>query len=146
MFDVLDEAILDAPPSVVFQEFLSLGSGGAAWWLPYLRAEPVAGDATRVGGRMWLHVQYGPKVLVEIREVIPDRLIRKEYIAGAFLGSSRLTFDPVPQGTHVRYHWVAQIADLRWRMVNRVFDFQKAHSRLVQHGFYGLAAHLRRRQ
>lgn len=142
MFDVVDEATLAAPVAVVFHEFLTLGRSGAPWWRPHLRAEPVDGDPARVGGRMRIILPYGLHFVAELREVVPDRLIRRAYVDGAFKGEGLLSFDPVPAGTHVRYHWRARPGNLSCRLLALVTDLAKGHSQLMQHGFAGLATYL----
>lgn len=146
MFDVVDEATLAAPVAVVFHEFLSMGHSGASWWRPHLRAEPASGDPTRFGGRMRVMLGYGLYFVAELREVVPERLIRRAYVDGAFRGEGVLSFAAVPAGTHVRYHWRARPGNLACRLLALVTDLPTGHSQLMHHGFAGLASHLRARQ
>lgn len=68
-------------------------------------------------------------------------MIHVVYDGGAFRGEGRWMTEAVEQGTRLRMHWQTTPQGL-WRWLAHIVDIPRAHSRVIQTGFDGLARHL----
>jgi uncharacterized protein YndB with AHSA1/START domain len=109
---VVTEAIIDAPPGVVYKAVLDEYAGAAHWGVPYKDAK--IKDGSPIGVNMVSDVTVlGPMGMkggftFKVTKVEEGKLIYGEYLTGDFKGSEEFTFEPVDGKTRIRLKWKAQ--------------------------------------
>lgn len=145
--EVVEVALVNAPPSAVYAAIVDEAAGRTSWWRPYWRAE-VRGDVPpdRVGSIMDISIRppgrdQTVRVVARTAEVVPGRRIRVEYIGGDFVGEGMLTLEPEGEGTRVRIRLDARPTHWLPRLLSPVV--RKNHSAVMRSGFAALDEHLR---
>jgi hypothetical protein len=153
-YDVHDDAVLEGTPGQVLQALVDEAQGRTSWLQPRVRMRQV-GDVPmdRVGGVVEFVI---PSKRHPHRETVRftarvigrdgDRQLTLRVFDGHFRGVEEWTFDPVDDShTRVDLHWWMRPRG-RLRLLDRFVDVAAVHSKAVQEGFSGVAAHLQGQQ
>jgi uncharacterized protein YndB with AHSA1/START domain len=146
-YDLIDEAVIAAPPAAVWDALVAELSGAARWWLPRNTYRVGAVPPDRVGGEVRVGVhpngvgKPGPVLRFTARTnaVEPRRRLALEYVDGVFRGTAEFTLTPVDEGraTRLAMHFVAEPSG--WvKLLARVKDVGLEHSRGTQEAFGNL--------
>ena len=145
---VVDEAIIDADPSVVFKALIDECNGLTHWWMPSLEAKPRGGKLNGEEGSiidLTVHRFGTPKLLVKIAKAIEGRALTWEVFEGDSLGVGEWTFEPIAPGkTKVIFRWDV----VPKRLLYRLFPSSmlgRVHSGVMRAGFEGMNRYLSRR-
>ncbi|MFG3053348.1 SRPBCC family protein [Kitasatospora sp. NPDC048239] len=148
-YDIVDEAIIDAPVERVWEALVAELGGAAHWWVPHNTFEPGAVGPEREGGSTVVTVHTkgvdkgGPKLRFTARTtaVEPGRRLAADYVAGAFRGSSEFRLTAVDGGARTRLSMAFQAAPQGWlRLLAKVADIGAEHSRATRNAFAHLDA------
>lgn len=143
-WDVTDRTVIRAPAPAVFRAVLDAYSGRAPWWLPQLRAVPRPGAPASSEGLVtdvFVRGRGPSRFTARISEVIEAKKIGLDYIGGDFIGHAAWTFEPDLDATRVSFRWQTDPGKLLVRIVAKVIDMPKEHSKVMHIGFAGLAKH-----
>jgi uncharacterized protein YndB with AHSA1/START domain len=144
-WDLVDEAVIAAPPDRVFRALVDYCAGKADWWKPHLRAR-MRGDVPpdEVGGV--IDVRVGRLGLTRFAnrtlEVVPGSLLRLAYIEGAFAGEGTWRFEPDAGGTRLSLRWNTRPGTRLMRVASRLMDVSKVHRKVMVAGFAAIRRHL----
>lgn len=144
--DVVDEAVIDSLPMVVYKAVLNELAGATHWWMPYLEfkrrvdmpidREGATVDITNHSVR-GITSRYSNKVT----KIAEAKSIEVEY-AGDFVGTGEWTFEPTDGKTKVQYRFDGRPKRLLFVLVSPFVDIRKMHSDVIQKGFKGLDGYL----
>ena len=147
--DVVDEAIIDADPTTVYEALLDEVKGSTNWWMPHWEATP-RGDtsAGQVGGIVDITVRHAgtTRFTAKTTEVIENQLIRVEFVEGDLVGEGEWTFEPENGRTRIRFRWKVRPNRLLPKLMSRFIDIGKVHSEVMQAGFEGLSEYLKQKE
>lgn len=149
-YDVVDEAIIDAPPDAVWDELVAELGGARRWWVPHTTFESgeLGGPVDRVGGeiRWTVHTRGvdngGMKLRFTSRTsaVRPARRWAGDYVAGAFRGSYLLALEPVGAArTRLWLRWRA-LPQGKLKLLSKAVDMGEEHSKAARNAFVQLGA------
>jgi hypothetical protein len=139
--DVIDEAVIGAECAVVFDAIVELMAGGASWWAPHLYVRLIGEKQPAIVGRLAeVRIPGRARFVARIEEAHAPSRLRVKYVSGHFLGDGLWTFEAVPGGTRIRFHW--QVDPARWWLRWLASTVERNHSRVMQIGFRALNAHL----
>ena len=143
--DVTDEAVIDAPPKVVYKEMLDLFAGLTHWRMPHFEAKtrkdsPIGGENMIsdiiIRGPMGLDSRFTTKVM----KVEEGKSIVIDVIGGDFIGTSMFTFESIDEKTHVSYRFAARPTKLLFNIISPLV--RKSHSNHIQNGYKSLNQYL----
>jgi|GEM_PF-636726 len=142
-YDVVDEAIIDAEPSVVFQAMSDEVTGVSKWWMPHWEGKIRDNEKkVQVGSiiDIIIHKHGKQKVAAKCIEMIENKYAKFHYFEGAFIGIAEWNFEPINGKTKVRFRWnvVIKYSSLLGKLILRFINLGKVHSDVVQHGYRGL--------
>ena len=145
--DVVDEAIIEADPSVVFELMMDELSGAKKWWMPHWEAEPRGNVPLRqIGGMIDITVHRigTSRWAARTVEIVNDRLIKLENFEGDFIGSEEFTFEPLDGKTKVKSRWIVEpnrmLLSLFYPLIPRI------HSNVMRKGYAALNDYLNEKQ
>ncbi|PRH79449.1 hypothetical protein C6N75_09475 [Streptomyces solincola] len=146
-YDLIDEAVVDAPPAEVWDALLAEFRGGARWWVPANTFATTSGAPDQVGGRVavTVHTKGADKGGLKLRftarttAVDPGRRLDIEYVDGVFRGPSSFVLDPVDGGRRTRIGMHFQGRPHGWlKVLAKVADIGGEHSRATSAAFTAL--------
>jgi hypothetical protein len=143
-FDVVDEAVIDSPPLVVFNAILNENAGVTHWWMPYLELKPRGGTPIGCEGAIidvTVHGRVTSRFSAKITKIVEGRLIEIED-EGDFVGAETWTFEPIDGKTKVRSRWSVRPKRLSFVLVSPFINIGKIHSEVMQKGFKALNSYL----
>ncbi|WP_405783699.1 SRPBCC family protein [Streptomyces sp. NBC_00859] len=145
-YDLIDEAVVDAPPQAVWEALIAEFRGAARWWVPANTFAVVRGAPDEVGGEVAVTVHTkgvdkgGPKIRFtsRTRAVEPGRLLSVDYVEGVFRGTSDFVVEPLQGGrTRVGMHFVGRPHG--WlKLLAKVADIGAEHSTGTSEAFVRL--------
>jgi hypothetical protein len=142
--DVLDEAIIDSPPMVVYEAILNEYAGVTHWWLPHCELKP-RGDmpVDREGAivDVTIHTSGTPKFSIKMTKIVKAKSMEMEF-AGDFVGTGKLTLEPTDGKTKVQYRWNVRPKRLSFVLLSPFIDMGKGHSDTMRIGFKALNSYL----
>lgn len=147
-YDIIDEAFIDAPPSVVWSALVAELNGAAKWWVPHNTFAPGSVPPERPGGTTVVTVhpkgvdKGGPKLrfTAKTRLVEPERRLSADYTAGVFRGSSEFRLDPIAGGARTRLSMRFRGEPQGWvRYLDKLADIGLQHSKATQAAFSNLS-------
>ncbi len=151
MYDLVDEAVVEAPPAEVMAALEDEAAGRSRWWRPWLVMaldEPSRGIVQ--GAAMTIRISesghpdraFGTlRMRALLTEVERGRTIRYA-LTGPFKGTGEWRFEPLSDvRTSVSLRWRMEPTGLM-RLWTRVFDVSRHHSAVMRKGFAGLAAYV----
>ncbi len=145
-FDVVDEAVIDASPSVVYQALLDEIAGVTDWWMPHLKCK-VKGDMPidRMGATFDIIINPNSRMnatfCATVTKAEKDKSIEEKY-TGDFVGTGKWTFEPIDGKTKVQFKWTAKTNSVLLSVFSPFVDFGKRHSDVTQKGFKALNNYL----
>ena len=111
MIDFTIDTEIERPPAEVFA-YATDPAELATWQTNTVSAEPEGEGPLRVGSRIReVHRAPGGKELasvVEVSELVPDRVFALRMVEGALPIHAHMTFDPTERGTLVRFRAFGQ--------------------------------------
>lgn len=145
-YDVIDEAIINAPSERVYRALVDEWSGVTHWW-SQVEAKPI-GDIPfgQVGAVCSSTVRNRGTARFKWRltEVDPGRFMRSEYFEGPLIGYGDVRLEPVGEDkTRISYHWQVRTRGIG-NILGPMLNIKKRHSEVIQNGFRALGEHLAR--
>jgi len=144
--DVVDEAIINSQPSVVFKALIGEFEGAKSWWMPHWEAKP-RGEVpfSQIGGiiDITVHRIGTPRWAARSTEIVPDKLLKAEFFEGDFLGNGEWTLEPIEDKTKVKFRFNVKTNKLLFTIVSPVVNIGNIHSDVMQKGFLQLDKYLR---
>jgi|WetSurMetagenome_2_1015567.scaffolds.fasta_scaffold03756_2 hypothetical protein len=135
--DVTDEAVIDAPPVVVYRAFLDNYSGVTNWWAPHLESK-IRGSKPICEGAVCDVVarSHGgsTKFSVKLVKAVEAKSIGFE-LSGAFLGTEEYRFEAVDGKTKVQLRFKGKTNSRILSFLGSFMDVGKVHSETIQKGF-----------
>lgn len=147
-YNVVDRAVINAPPEVIWGLLLAELRGGRRWWVPHNTFESGDTPPHEVGGDTHVTVHTkgvdkgGPKLRFTARTrcVDPPRRLLADYVAGDFRGSVSFELDPLDHGrTLFAIRWQARTSG-RTRLLAKLVDIGNEHSKAARDALANLAA------
>ncbi|MCB5178554.1 SRPBCC family protein [Streptomyces antimicrobicus] len=149
-YDLIDEAVIDAPAAAVWDALITEFRGAKQWWVPHNTFATVSGSPDAVGGEVAVTVHTkgvdngGLKLRFTARTtaVQPGRRLDIAYVDGVFRGPSTFTLEPLADGrTRLAMHFTARPHG--WlKLLSKVADLGAEHSRGTLAAFASLNRHL----
>lgn len=151
--ELVDEAIIDAGPAVVYQALVDELTGKTDWWSPHLEARPRGETPASQAGAIvdiTVHIIGTPRFTAKTIEARENEMLRLQYVEGDFEGEGIWTFEPVGERTRVRFRWHVQPQRWLTRMLATLLapfmDIGKMHSDVMKLGFEGLNRYVRQKK
>lgn len=146
-YDIIDEAVVDAPPDLVWNALIAEFRGAATWWVPHNTFTTLTGSPDQVGGQVQVTVHtrgvdHGGLKLrftAHTRAVKTGQHLEVEYTHGVFRGTSTFTLTPLQGGdrTHLAMHFNGRPHG--WlRLLARLADIGHQHSQATIAAFTNL--------
>ncbi|MFJ3633217.1 SRPBCC family protein [Streptomyces sp. NPDC090112] len=136
-YDLIDEAVIDAPADAVWEALVAEFRGAGQWWVPHNTFTAVSGAPDSVGARVGVTVHTkgvdkgGLKLRFTSRTVAvePGRRLDIEYVDGVFRGPSTFLLEPLEGGrTRISMHFTGRPHG--WlKVLAKVADLGAEHSR-----------------
>ncbi|MFD7120508.1 SRPBCC family protein [Streptomyces sp. NPDC056652] len=146
-YDIIDEAVVDAPADVVWDALVAEFHGAARWWVPANTFATVSGAPDVVGGEVavTVHTKGVDKGGLKLRftartvSVEPGRRLTVEYVDGAFRGPSDFILEPLDDGhrTRVSMHFRGRPHG-KLKLLAKVADIGAEHSKATLAAFGSL--------
>jgi uncharacterized protein YndB with AHSA1/START domain len=147
--DVVDEAIIDSPPSEVFNAILEEYAGVTRWWMPHfegkLKGEVPIGCVGAVCEMTGHTHGVTARFSVKIVKIEQDKSIEME-LKGDFVGFEKYTFEPSDGQTKIRLHYVGATNRLLFSVLSPFVNPEKQHSDTIQKGFKACNSYLCKKQ
>lgn len=143
-YDLIDEAVIDAPPDVVWDALIAEFRGGARWWVPANTFAAGSGSPDEVGGevRVTVHTKGvdkgGPKLRFTSRTTAVERgrRLTVEYVEGVFRGPSDFLLEPLDGGRRTRLGMHFRGRPHGWlKVLAKVADIGAEHSKATSAAF-----------
>jgi uncharacterized protein YndB with AHSA1/START domain len=108
--DVTNRAQIDAPPDAVFRAIVDEHDGKTSWWTPHHSMELREGNSYGEAGALLdntvrVRGRFPIRFTTRTVEVEDAKMIRIEYVEGAFRGEARWTFESVAGKTELSQRW-----------------------------------------
>ncbi len=141
VFDALSEAVIDAPPDVVFQEILNLFANVSQWHVP--NTDHIPRKDTPVGkvGAIYDVMIHGNPVSIKltskITKIVENRLIEFEE-GGDFVGTGTWIFEPSNGKTNLKFRWRTYPNKLMFKLMFpflNVANLEKGHIESNMQGY-----------
>jgi hypothetical protein len=144
--DVLDEAVIDSSPMVVFKAILDEYVGVTHWWMPIFESKPRGEKHSMSEGAVFdVTIRTSklgtPKFSEEVRKIIEAKSIVVA-IAGDFVGTGEWTFEPIDGKTKVQYRFNVRTNRLLATLISPFMNLGNRHSDVMQKGFKALNSYL----
>lgn len=146
--DALDEAIIDAPPAVVYKAILDEYAGVTHWWMPYQESKlrgnvPIDREGAIIDITIRTELERGtPRFSYWLTKIVEGKSIEVE-ITGDIEGTGGWTFEPIDGKTKVQFRWNVKPKRLLYVILSPFVDMAKVHSDVMQKGYEALNSHLR---
>jgi hypothetical protein len=145
--DVVDEGIIDADCSTVFNAIMDELAGNTHWWMPQTESK-FRGNTETVNQEgaiidLTIHSIVTSTFSERFTEITQDKMIKVEIFEGDFLGTSEWTFERINGRTKVTYQWNAESNRLLFTILSPFVNIGKIHSKNMQFGFTALNNHLK---
>ncbi|MFE0642332.1 SRPBCC family protein [Streptomyces sp. NPDC058877] len=145
-YDLIDEAVIAAPPATVWDALIAEFRGAKKWWVPANTFATRTGSPDAVGGEVevTVHTKGVDKGGLKLRftarttAVEPGRRLDIEYVDGSFRGPASFTLQPLPDGrTRLAMHFAARPHG-PLTLLAKVADLGAEHSRAALAAFAAL--------
>ena len=145
--DVIDEATINATPSLVFEALLNELGGAKKWWMHHWEAKPRGNSPLHQPG--WIiditvHRIGTPKFASKSVEIVKDKRIKGDIFEGDFIGSAEWTLEPIDGKTKVTFRFNVKTNRLLYSLMYPLVA--RIHSDVVQKGFESLNSLLEQEQ
>jgi uncharacterized protein YndB with AHSA1/START domain len=142
--DVVDEAVIDSPPMVVFKAILDEYAGVTHWWMPYYEPKPREDKPIIREGAIFdvtVHTSGTPKFSEKVTKIVEAKSIEVA-IVGDFVGTGEWTFEPTDGKTKLQFRFNARPKRLSFVLLSPFVNIGKRHSDVMQKGFNALESYL----
>jgi len=146
-YDVLNEAVIDSPPIVVYKAILNEHAGVTHWWMPILEFK-LKGDVPIDHEGAIVVVTINPKSRIrsakfsaKVAKIVEAESIEYE-VSGDFVGTGKWTFEPADGKTKVQYRINFRLKRLSLILLSPFVDIGKKHSEVIQKGFKACNSYL----
>ena len=146
-YDVIDEAIINAKPDVVYEALLAEYGGKTHWWMPLLEAELCEGSAPDELGALievTVHDKMSTKFTMKTIETKKNELWRLQYFKGPLRGEGEWKLEAINDDTKVSYRLRAYPSGLLVRIVATFINMPKSHSKVWKAGYAALNKHVQK--
>ena len=146
-YDVFDEAIINAKPSVVYKALLTEYSGETNWWKPYFEAKPREASTVDKPGALidiTLHGGRTLKIMAKTEQVKKNELWQFQYVEGDFRGEGTWKLEGTDRKTKLSFRWRCSLSKLLLRITAPFVNIPKRHSEVMKLGFEGLNKHIKK--
>jgi len=146
-YDVIDEAIINAKPDVVYEALLAEYAGKTNWWMPLLEAKLREGNAPDELGALLevsVHGKTPTKFIMKTIETKKNELWRLQYMEGPLRGEGEWKLEAINDDTKVSYHLHAHPSGLLVRIVANFINMPKSHSKTWKAGYAALNKHVQK--
>jgi hypothetical protein len=140
-YDVIDEAVIDFPPMVVYKTILDEYAGVTNWWTPILEFKLRGDIPIEHEGAIGDMISKGAKCSFKVTNIAEGKSIEMD-ILGDLVGTGTWTFEPVHGKTKVRYRSNVRTNKTLFSLVSPFVNFGKTHSDNIQKGFKALNNYL----
>ncbi|MFD3544760.1 SRPBCC family protein [Streptomyces sp. NPDC058655] len=149
-YDLIDEAVIDAPADAVWDALVAEFRGAKQWWVPHNTFTALDGAPDAVGSKVGVTVHTkgegngGLKLRFTSRTVAvePGRRLDIEYVDGVFRGPSTFLLEPLAGGrTRISMHFTG--SPHGWlKILSKVADLGAEHSKATLAAFESLGRQL----
>jgi ribosome-associated toxin RatA of RatAB toxin-antitoxin module len=144
--DVVDEAVIDAPPMAVYSAILDVYAGVTQLFMPGLESKLRGDKAIDCEGAICDVTGHShglsTKFSLKVTKVEQGKSIEFEF-SGDFLGNEKWTFEPTANGaTHVALHYVGGTNRLLFSILSPFVNPTKEHSKAIQNGLKACNSYL----
>ena len=143
--DVVDEAIIDSPPMVVYKALLNEFAGVTRLFVPYYEFKLKGNIPIDHEGAIFDLAVHNKgltsKLSAKITKIVEAKSIELEY-AGDFVGTEEYTFEPTDGKTKVQLRFNARTNSLLMSLFSPFVNIGKGHSDMVQKSFKALNSYL----
>jgi uncharacterized protein YndB with AHSA1/START domain len=144
--DVIDEAIIDAKPEIVFNALLDEFEGAKNWWMPDWEAK-IRGHIPfrQVGGiiDITVHRIGTPKWKARSVEIVPNKLLKADFFEGDFIGSGEWNLEQLNGKTKVSFRFNIETNRFLYSMMYPLV--KRIHSGVMKNGFKSLNIYLKKK-
>jgi hypothetical protein len=148
IYDVYDEAIIAAPPQLVFKAIIDEYRGASHWFQLHaeynLRGEKKTIHKDSVIDIL-IHRPFSPKMTQRITDLIENKLIKVEYFEGDFLGIGEWKFESIDTKTRVGMRWKVKSNRTLFTFLSPFVNIGKIHSETMQQEFKALNRYLNKK-
>lgn len=140
-YDVIDEAIINASPSAVYNAIIDVYDGKQNWWMPFVSSFILQGNSSASPNSLSKVTIHGISKIAFITKTVEtqtNELIRVHYTKGAFKGEGLWEFKHVDNKTTVSFRWRANPSGLLIKIIALFYPLAKSHSTVMQKGFKNL--------
>lgn len=132
-----DQILVPAPPADVWRVLTDLAHY-PDWWPRNIRVRPAANPAGLIGSDLEIQPRGGPAFRCRLEEMVPEAELRFRYHDGPYRGTGTWRLERAAIGTRVSYQ--ADLESDHWllRLLGRLTDLGRAHSRLMKPVLGGL--------
>lgn len=147
-YELVDEAIIDAPPMVVYKAVLDEYAAVTHWFMPYIEYKPKEDMIVREG--TIVEAIINPKSRMKIKfstkvtKILEGKLIEEEY-SGDFVGTGKWTFEPTDGKTKLQQRQNTRTNKRLFSIVAPFVKVEKGHSETMQKGFKALNSYLNKK-
>lgn len=136
-YDVIDEAIINAKPNVVYEALLVEYSGKTNWWMPLLEAKLREGSAPDQLGTLLeitVHGKMPTKFIMKTIETKKNELWCLQYVEGPLRGEGEWRLEAINGNTKISYNLRTHSSGLLIRILATFINIPKAHSEVWKAG------------
>jgi uncharacterized protein YndB with AHSA1/START domain len=143
----LDQAIIGAPPAVVYKAIFDEYAGVTHWWMPYqeskLRENVPIDESAIVDVTIRTELERGtPRFSYKLTKIVEAKSIKVE-VTGDIEGTGEWTFEPTDGKTKVQFRWNVRPKRLLYVILSPFVDMAKVHSDVMQKGYKALESYLK---
>ena len=144
--DVIDEAVIDSPPRVVYKAILNEYAGVTHWWMPHFGFK-LRGDMPTLHEGAIVDITANPKSRInakfsaKITKIVEAKSWVEE-LTGDFVGTGEWTLEPTDGKTKVHSRWNVRTNKLLFSIFSPFVSMEKRHSDTMQKGFKALNSYL----
>jgi hypothetical protein len=144
-YELIDEAVIDAPSMAVYKAVLDEYAGVTHWFMPYIEYKPRGDTPVREGTIVDAIInpksRTKMKCSTKVTKLVEGKLIEEEY-AGDFVGTGSWTFEPTDGKTKLQQRQNTKPNKLLFSIVAPFVKVEKGHSETMQKGFKSLNSYL----
>ena len=148
--ELLDEAVIDAPPVTVYRAVLNEYAGVTHWWMPYmdfkLRGDtPIDREGAIVDATALPTSRIkSSKASYKIIKLVEGKSIEYEE-TGAFIGTGKWSLEPTDGKTKVQFRLNVKINSRLISFASHFVNTEKMHSDTMEKAFTALNSYLNKK-
>ena len=146
----IEEAVIDAPPTVVYKAILNEYAGVTHWWMPYMAFKlrgniPIESEGAIVDViSLPTSRTRSAKASYKMTKIVEGKSIEYEE-TGAFVGTGKWTFEPTDGKTKVQFRLNARINSRLISFASHFINLDKMHTEMMQIAFKALNSYLNKK-